>query len=268
MSTDSTQNHQLSSYLDYLPAIFSEDRPDDSKELLGRFLLAFEQVLTGLNDIDDPGLEEILHGIRDPTDGAEHLAGVWRYFDTGVRSGDQNGQTPQLLPEHRRTPNDFLDWLAGWVALTLHHDLEEDELRREERQRRLIATAVLSYRSRGTKKGLEEILRTALSDDANKVKVDIFESHQFFQIGRTSILNFNTILGEPHFFVVRIEGIGSASEQDDVNARKLAAARSIARAIIEMNRPAHTHYKLYLIETDTDTELKPHPTDATVETTL
>ena len=55
----------ISSYLKYLPAIFSEN------PFLGHFLLAFEQVLTGLKGLEenDPkprkGLEEISANIAE-----------------------------------------------------------------------------------------------------------------------------------------------------------------------------------------------------------
>lgn len=45
-------------------------------------------------------------------------------------------------------PDDFLDWLAGWVGVTL------DETWPIERRRRLVADATQLYRSRGTVAGL------------------------------------------------------------------------------------------------------------------
>src|SRR5881396_2936422 len=83
-----------SSYLQNLPAIFSED------PFLGRFLLAFEQVLTGLPSlagrelVPSLGLEEI-------------IATIATLFD------------PQEARE------EFLPWLASWVALGLRADLDE-----------------------------------------------------------------------------------------------------------------------------------------------
>ena len=48
----------------------------------------------------------------------------------------------------RTCPEDFLDWLAGWVGVTL------DENWPVERRRRVTAQAVTLYRSRGTVDGL------------------------------------------------------------------------------------------------------------------
>ena len=83
-----------STYLQYLPAIFQQD--DGGQPLfLGRFLLAFEHLLSGLGDSDAPGLLEVLEGIPG------EMAGLERYFDPGPGQGD-------LL----RAPAEFLPWLA------------------------------------------------------------------------------------------------------------------------------------------------------------
>src|SRR6476469_7082701 len=77
-----------SSYLQYLPSIFSED------PFLGRFLLAFEQVLSGLAGAKG-----------EPHEGLEEtIAGIATLFDPN------------------ETREEFLPWLAGWVALSLRAD--------------------------------------------------------------------------------------------------------------------------------------------------
>ncbi|MFI8320105.1 phage tail protein [Streptomyces sp. NPDC085529] len=60
------------------------------------------------------------------------------------------------LPAHldpRTAPEDFLDWLAGWVAVTPHEDSPAD------RRRAAVLGAVDRHRSRGTLHGLAEALR-------------------------------------------------------------------------------------------------------------
>jgi hypothetical protein len=113
---DDTRAGQVSQYLDYLPGIYQGGSEPGKPNFLGRFLLAFEQLLTGLGDqaVDAQGnalragLEELLDGIADPDrPGAYLLAGSERYFEPG----------PDLDPT-QRAPADFLPWLAGWVALT------------------------------------------------------------------------------------------------------------------------------------------------------
>ena len=126
--------------------------------------------MTGLGDVAEPGIEEILDGIVDPVSGAMRLAGVHRYFDPGPN-----------LPAHERAPHEFLEWLAGWVALTLRADL--DELR----QRDFIARAVSLYRLRGTKQGLEEFVRIY-----TRLGVTVDELTTPFQIGVHSTIGVDT----------------------------------------------------------------------------
>lgn len=214
---DDQQPGQSSRYLDYLPAIYQQDTPADRPNFLGRFLLAFEKVLTGLGDLEEPGLEEILDGIIDPISGALRLAGVHRYFEPGPH-----------LPDHERAPSEFLEWLAGWVALSLRADL--DELR----QRDFIARAVSLYRLRGTKQGLEEFVRIY-----TRLGVTIDEMDTSFRLGVHSTIGVDTLLdgGGPHFFRVLIRVPTPDPEQ-------IRQHREVSTAIIDLEKPAHTHYVL------------------------
>jgi phage tail-like protein len=108
-----TQQQPASSYLDYLPAIFRQD------PFAGRFLLAFETVLSGAGG--QAGLETTIGRIAD-------------YLD------------PQ------KTDADFLPWLASWVTLTLRADWDTQT------QRDFIMRIVPLYQLRGTKAGLLQML--------------------------------------------------------------------------------------------------------------
>jgi phage tail-like protein len=217
MATNDDHPGRASRYLDYLPAIYQQDATVGQPNFLGRFLLAFEQVLTGLGEVDVPGLEEILDGLVDPVSGAVRLAGIQRYFDPGPN-----------LPDHERAPEKFLDWLAGWVALVLRTDL--DELR----QRDFIARAVSLYRLRGTKQGLEEFVRIY-----TRLGVTVDELNTSFQIGLHSTIGADTLLdgGAPHFFRVLIR----LSTPDPEQIRQ---HRQVVQSIVDMEKPAHTHYAL------------------------
>ena len=60
------------------------------------------------------------------------------------------------LPAHlhpRTAPEDFLAWLAGWVAV------EVDEERPHTQRRAVVAGAVLRHRTRGTRRGLAAAVR-------------------------------------------------------------------------------------------------------------
>jgi phage tail-like protein len=178
-----TNDKQVSTYLDYLPAIFREDA------FLGRFLLAFEAILGGL----EKQLDRIDH-----------------YFAP------------------KETPAEFLEWLSGWVALSLRADLK-DEQRRD-----FIAKAVPLYRLRGTKQGLERLIQiyTALPPV-------IHELNTPFQIGVHSTIGADTTLdgGAPHFFKVTIR-LG------DPNPDERKRMTEVTTAIIDLEKPAHTQYVL------------------------
>jgi phage tail-like protein len=220
----------MSTYLQYLPAILQEDADAQGVTFLGRFLLAFEQILSGLGDPEQPGLEEIIGGIVGP-DGQMQLASLARYFDPGVRL-DATSETETLLGETQRTPEDFLPWLASWVALSLREDWSEKE------RRRFISRVVPAYQQRGTTTGLTEVL-LAYSGITEPDSIEIREFNQPFQLNGTARVGVNTVvgIGPPHFFWVKIilPGVGDLNE---------ARRRQIVRAIIDQEKPAHTYYKL------------------------
>lgn len=187
--TDTTS--RISSYLSYLPAIFQEDAGDQGPAFIGHFLLAFEKVLSGLGDPSQPGLEEVIDRIH-------------TYFNPGPAP---SGATPDPTT---RAPAEFLPWLAGWVALSLREDWEEEE------KRRFISRIVPLYRKRGTKEGLVELLRTYTG--GLEVNVYEFESR-------------------PHYFQVdMLLGV-----RDPVLLRR---KEQVARAIIDQEKPAHSYYAL------------------------
>jgi phage tail-like protein len=119
-----------SSYLDHLPALFRD------QEFLGRFLLAFETMLSGRGE--RVGLESEIGRIAD-------------YLDPMTAD-------PEFLP-----------WLSDWVALTLRADWPEAT------RRSFLAQIVPLYRLRGTAAGLQRMLelytgeRVVVDDDFDAV---------------------------------------------------------------------------------------------------
>jgi phage tail-like protein len=188
---------KLSSYLQSLPAIFSED------PFLGRFLLAFEHVLSGLPDADE-----------EPRVGLEQtIAGLATLFDP------------------KETREEFLPWLAGWVALNLRADWTLEQ------QRGFLADIVPLYRSRGTRENLAKLLSiyTGGTPTIDEGAIDTF------QIRVRSTIGKDTIIGEPppHFFRVRVT---LKNLKPDPAERK--RQEQIARAVIDLQKPAHTAYEL------------------------
>ena len=169
MSTD----QQPSSYLRYLPAIFHQD------PFVGRFLLAFDAILSGRPARQKPGLEATIGGLA-------------AYFDP------------------RATPEEFLPWLAGWVALSLRADWDA------ETRRRFIEQIVPLYRLRGTPAGLRTLLELYTRE-----KVAVYDDFD----------------DPAHFFQVQIT-------LSDANPDRLREKQQIARAIIDQEKPAHTFYAL------------------------
>jgi phage tail-like protein len=232
------RNGQTSRLLGYLPAVFQDpgDRASGGPNTLGRLLMAFESIFLGLGKNHEsewadlgqqPGLEEILGGAADQSSGKKLLEGVSRYFDPGPRLADPD---PRLPEDYNRAPADFLAWLAGWVSLTLRQDWDDA------RKRDFIARAVQLYRLRGTRDGVAKFVQVY-----TVLPVEIFEQTAAFQLGVHSQIGVDTLLdgGQPFFFRVKLR-LPAADHL------LLAQKKSIAMAIIDLQKPAHTSYSLDL----------------------
>ncbi|NEQ62571.1 MAG: phage tail protein I [Moorea sp. SIO4A1] len=147
-------SNNLSSYLNYLPANFQED------PFVGRFLLAFERVMSGFlpRDTDDPNPEQLAL--------EEYIDRIPTYFNPYNH--------PDLPVESEIAPTEFIPWLASWVALSLRDDWNE------ETKRRFISNIVPLYRQRGTKTGVKQMLELYTQED---VKIYEFEQPaHYFQV--------------------------------------------------------------------------------------
>ena len=187
-----------SSFLKLLPSIFSED------PFLGRFLLAFEQVLTGLDG-----------GESQPAEGLEEtIAGIASLFDA------------------RETREEFIPWIAGWVALGLRADWTVAQ------KRDFLAKVVPLYRRRGTKDNLAELLK--IYTGLTPVITGVEDTE--FQIGVHSTIGKDTQIegSPPHQFHVTVtmpQPIPALRERQ----------RQIALALIDLQKPAHTTYDLAIV---------------------
>jgi len=214
---------RLSSYLAHLPALLQQE------PFVGRFLLAFERLLSGLQPPDptapypyqdSPGLEDVigrLHtywvpyvpGATSPAPPAPIQArreflpwlATWVPYIPGT-------PPPALV----QAPPEFLPWLASWVALSLREDWGEEE------KRRLISRMVDLYRYRGTRRGLEDLLHTYTNEAVVITEFD--EPAYYFQVEMT--------LSDP-------------------SPERRGRIERIARAIIDQEKPAHTFYALRIL---------------------
>lgn len=189
-----------SSYLQYLPAILQQG------DFLGRFLLAFETVLSG---VKDP---------QQLPEGQRNLLGLEQLLD----------RFPELFnPQTLLTQEEeeFLPWLSQWVATSLRDDWST------ETRRKFISQIVPLYNKRGTRAGIEAVLRLS-GDDV--VVVD-------FNDGTAEDEVKKQFPGEkpPHFF-----GIVLTVKQSD----PVLLARTVrrVRAIADREKPAHAVYALLI----------------------
>jgi phage tail-like protein len=227
---------QTSRLFGYLPAIFQDsgDSTTGVPNPLGRLLMAFESIFLGLSksyesewaDLQQqPGFEEILGGAVNQSSRKILLEGIQRYFDPGPTVADPN---PKLPDDYNRAPADFLSWLAGWVSLTLRQDWDDA------RKRDFIARAVQLYRLRGTKDGVAKFVQVY-----TVLPVEISEQSAGFQLGVHSQIGVDTLLngGAPFFFRVKLR-------LPKPDPALLGQEENIARAIIDLQKPAHTTYSL------------------------
>lgn len=186
-------NVKKSSYQQYLPAILQED------VFISQFLLAFERILSGLDNT--PSKEQIITAKTQNFPGLEEIiANIHLYFD------------PQ------ETPEEFLPWLAGWVALSLRDDWKEEV------KRAFIQKIVKLYCLRGTKTGLIEILKLYLKSSGFGENVEVFDQFDNF----------------PNYFQVQLT-------LTDRDPDKYWRQAKIAKAIIDREKPAQTFYALKIL---------------------
>jgi len=211
-------------YIKYLPAIFQRD--DKEEQFLENFLKGFEFLLTG-RDEKTPLSSVSINHILERMD---------QYFDPDV------------------TPDDFVEWLARWVALDPKRgNLWEGKKANKERvqnlpllekgsarNRHLIRNLVPIYHRRGTKKGIEEALLIYLGEEAEIITVN--ELLEPFQVGvkPSAIVGTGTVVGESHPYYFRVD-IDLPVPTSRVKGKE--KKREVA-VIIEDEKPAHTFYTL------------------------
>jgi phage tail-like protein len=177
-----------SSYLGYLPAVYTKDSP----ALLGDYLKIFEKLLTGLDDgsLDGrKGIQQLLAAgvvgelfyprlgflfkpsetaFIPPISGAppDQRAAILALLGSYLGLDAPKSGLAQFLAAGTAGANDdaaseawlsqFLGWLAGWAGLALEHAWDIDK------QRTVIAEILALYRVRGTPAGMGMLLALVL----------------------------------------------------------------------------------------------------------
>ena len=159
-----------------------------------------------------------------------NLTDGWRFYDPHV------------------TPTEFLTWLSGWTAFSLDLDWPEPQ------KRALIKRAVDLYRIRGTKRGLTLFLRLFTGHEP-----DIAENTWPFKGFRVEAegaelgarVGLDSVIMPPvdlaHCFVVTMP-----IKFETVSSEMVIRIHHI----IQMEKPAHTHYYLRFAEEQGDVELR------------
>ncbi|MBA3538162.1 MAG: PASTA domain-containing protein [Deltaproteobacteria bacterium] len=154
----------------------------------------------------------------------------WRFYDPHV------------------APQAFLDWLAHWTAFSVDLDWPEEQ------KRALIKRAVDLYRIRGTKRGLALFLRlfTGHEPDIDEntwpfkgFRVEADGAEAGARVGLDSVILPPVDLA--HCFVVTMP-----VKYETVTAETVIRIHQI----IQMEKPAHTHYYLRFAEDKGDVELR------------
>jgi len=159
-----------------------------------------------------------------------NLTDGWRFYDPHV------------------APFDFLNWLSSWTAFSLDLDWPEAE------KRALIKRAVDLYRIRGTKRGIALFLRlfTGHEPDIEEntwpfkgFRVEGEGAEAGARVGLDSVIMPPVDLA--HCFVVTMP-----IKYETVSSEMVIRIHQI----LQMEKPAHTHYYLRFAEEKGDAELR------------
>lgn len=197
-------SNPVSAYLGHLPAILRQG------PFLGRFLLAFEAILSGKAP-SEPGVS--------PPEGIEELLDRIHTF---------------LDPD--TAPADFLPWLAQWVSASLRDNWSEQT------KRAFLSQIVRLYQLRGTPRGVEEMVKLCVTADVQIIewRRRVYGYPIGFVIGALPSINAGFDWSKPHHhFLVVV----TANEQDPVTVARLVRQ---VQAIVDREKPAHCYYGLLL----------------------
>jgi len=207
------------SYLNYLPEIYQKDT--DSKEFLERFLSIFEAFFY---------------------DSEEKINNVSNYFDPDKAPSDflpwLGTWTSTVFDE---SPSDFLPRLGTWTS-TLFDETWSDDKKRE-----FLNRAVEFYKIKGTKKGIEELIKLYIDIEIKEI-IFIENWEKFYELNEKNELKpkyefsedgnewFNKLFKTDelfHFYVILIP-------KDFNPIIKNMLSEVILDNLINHQKPAHT----------------------------
>jgi phage tail-like protein len=156
----------------------------------------------------------------------------------------------------RAEQREYLEWFSGWVNLVLSEDWTHDQ------RRDILAKILPIYRKRGTREGLTEYLKIyagdgiVIEDDEPPLQIGEAIGAQLgvdtiiggfppatapMEVGEVSEVGANTVIEgfPPYYFVVRAAVSASGP-------KALTRKRKAIVSILEMEKPAHTWYRLFV----------------------
>ena len=131
----------------FLPGIFQGEGPVSSRELVRARDTALQRWGSGLPDEEALDLEIDAEPMR-------RFLFIFQHMTTTVT--DRIDRIVDLIDPLLCEPK-FLPWLASWVGFTLDESLPVHQ------QRELVKRAILLFRTRGTRRGIEDMIRVLTS---------------------------------------------------------------------------------------------------------
>lgn len=210
--------------LDWLPEVYRDTQVENLLDIISNMFSGFHDHIDTLPDTLSPGSV---------------------FFDLPVETGNETEA------EQKRQ---YLNWFAGWMNLVLSEEWDH------EHKREILKKILPLYKKRGTLEGLAEYLEIyaggsiTIMDDHPPLQVDDIYSSIIgvnmiiggfppnippMVLGNISELDHNSIIDgfPPYFFIVRaaVSESGPAALRDK---------RKVIIRILEMEKPAHTWYRL------------------------
>lgn len=169
--------------------------------------------------------------LRDFLDSFEEIL----FGDSGLHS--TIGSLANYL-DARKAPIEFLPWLASWMGTTLYRQLPKAK------QHDFVANASDYYRYRGTRHNLQRLLELFIGPAVHIDEPDFL----LFQVGVHSIgLEAYIQGGPPHAFRVTVTIPTIADRGLEEASNRIRQIEQLARAVIDLEKPAHTTYELKLL---------------------
>jgi len=139
----------------------------------------------------------------------------------------------------RKAPVEFLPWLASWMGTALYRQLPEAK------QPGFIANASDYYRYRGTRANLKRLLALFIGLTVHIDEPDF----PMFQVGVHSTIGLEAYIqgGPPHAFRVTVTIPTTEGMSHEETRNRKRHIERLARAVIDLEKPAHTTYELELL---------------------